>query len=240
MRKIKRWLLITIASPPMAGLILAGFAGVCGQLLACRAKEKMSVLRKIGTERGICAVLGDAKCELALKLATQSELLIYVQLPRREDAETARKVVDDAGFYGTRIFIETGPLTHLHLADNLADALIAAGPATSISETEVLRVLRPEGKALLGDKVLIKNFLGEKFPIVWPVWFYSRVRAVNVVLQHRDGTDDELGGRCAGFMGHLDGVTAGLEKSHRLVRTSPRRLDRKDGFIDPAQLDLRV
>ena len=146
MRKIKLWLLITIAGV------------VCGQLLACRAKEKVSVLREIGTERGICVVLGDAKCELALKLATQSELLIYVQLPRREDAETARKVVDDAGFYGTRIFIESGPLTHLHLADNLADALIAAGPATSISETEVLRVLRPEGKALLGDKVLIKRF----------------------------------------------------------------------------------
>jgi len=148
MRKIGLWLLITIV----------GFAGVCGSSPVYGTEEMMTVLSKIGTEKGICVVLGDAKCELALKLAAGSELLIYVQLPRPEDVETARKLIDDAGFYGTRIFIETGPLEHLHLADNLADALIAVGPAAVVSQTEVLRVLRPEGKALLGDKVLIKPF----------------------------------------------------------------------------------
>ena len=88
-----------------------------------------------------------------------SELLIYVQLQRREDVESACRIVDDAGFYGTRIFVEKGSLTRLHLADNLADVLIAVGKtASKISETEALRVLRPQAKALLGRKVLTKPF----------------------------------------------------------------------------------
>ncbi|MHC4285956.1 MAG: hypothetical protein ACYSWZ_23730 [Planctomycetota bacterium] len=108
--------------------------------------------------RGICVVLGDTKCELALKLASQSDLLIYVQLPREKDVEAARKTVDAAGFYGTRIFVEKGDLTRLHLADNIADALVAIGDAAGISRAEALRVVRPQGKALLGRKVLTKRF----------------------------------------------------------------------------------
>ena len=116
------------------------------------------ILDRIGVSRGICVVLGDTQLELALELARKSELLIYVQLPQSEDIEKARKAADDAGLYGTRIYVEKGDLTHLHLADNLADALIAVGEATKISEAEALRILRPEGKALVGKKELIKPF----------------------------------------------------------------------------------
>ena len=122
------------------------------------AKQSKPILEKIGVTRGICVVLGDAKCKLAIKLARQSELLIYVQLPQTKDVDRARRAADDAGLYGTRIFIEKGVLTRLHLADNLADALVVVGKATDISETEVLRVLRPQGKALLGAKILVKPF----------------------------------------------------------------------------------
>jgi len=122
------------------------------------ANPKDAILERIGVSRGICVVLGDPKCELALQLARESELLIYAQFPRAEDMETACRVTDAAGLYGTRIFIEKGPLTRLHLADNLADALIAVGEATGISESEAIRVLHPQGKAILGRKELIKPF----------------------------------------------------------------------------------
>jgi len=122
------------------------------------AKQDQSILDKIGVSRGICVVLGDTKCELALKLARQSELLIYVQLPGSEDVEKARRAADAAGLYGTRIFVDKGALSKVHLADNLSCALIAVGEATDISEAEVLRVLRPQAKALLGRKVLVKPF----------------------------------------------------------------------------------
>ena len=116
------------------------------------------LLEKIGVARGICVVLGDTDLKLALELARTSELLLYVQLPQAEDVEKGRRIADAAGLYGTRIYVEKGALTRLHLADNLADALIAVGEATGLAETEALRVLRPEGKVLLGQKELIKPF----------------------------------------------------------------------------------
>jgi len=127
------------------------------QPFICAART-IPILDKIGVTRGICVVPGDAKCELALKLARQSELLIYVQLTRAEDVESARRAADKAGFYGTRIFVEQGEVTKLHLADNIADAVVVVRGPIGISDTEVLRVLRPEGKALLGRKVLTKAF----------------------------------------------------------------------------------
>jgi outer membrane protein assembly factor BamB len=142
--------LITVAC------ILLGSA--CGGF-AFAAERAERILDRIGATRGICVVLGDHRCEIALDLVKQTELLIYIQLPRGEDVEKARQIVDDAGFYGTRIFIEKGELTKLHLADNLADALVAVGTARAeISQAEALRVLRPQGKALLGRKVLTKPF----------------------------------------------------------------------------------
>ncbi len=119
------------------------------------ARQDESILDRIGVNRGICVVLGDNRCETALELARRSEMLIYVQLPRVEDVEAARRIVDDAGFYGTRIFVEKGPLTKLHLADNLADAVVVVDRAP---RAEVLRVLHPEGRALIRGKVLIKHF----------------------------------------------------------------------------------
>ncbi len=141
MRKKKAGLLMTIA-----GIVF------CWPLVSM-AKQGQPILDKIGVTRGICIVLGDNKCELALELARNSELLIYVQLRRAKDVEKARRIVDEAGFYGTHIFVEKGPLSKLHIGDNLADAVVAVGRAP---KAEVLRVLRPKGKALLGREVLVK------------------------------------------------------------------------------------
>lgn len=122
------------------------------------AVQSTPSLSDIGVTRGICVVLGDAKCELALQLARQSDLLIYVQLPRAEDVQAARGIVDEAKFYGTRVFVESGALAELHLADNLADALIAVGEGAGVPDAEALRVVRPGGKVLLGRKVVVKPF----------------------------------------------------------------------------------
>ena len=137
-------------------LIIATIGILLSQPIASPARQGRSILERIDVTRGICVVLGDAECERALQLARQSELLIYLQLPRAEDVQAAREIADEAGLYGKRIFIEKGSLAKLHLADNLADALIAIGRRSDVSEAEALRVLRPGGKALLGRKVLTK------------------------------------------------------------------------------------
>ena len=116
------------------------------------------ILNKIGVTRGICVLLGDIGGKMAISLARESELLIYLQLTSAEDVKAASRAIDSAGFYGTRIFVDKGTLSRVHLADNLADALITVGKETKISESEVLRVLCPRGIALMDGKELVKPF----------------------------------------------------------------------------------
>jgi len=147
MRRTNVWLLTAIV-----GLMLC-------QPCVCIARSRPGV-EGIAGKRGICVVLNDTKCELALKMARNpaNAGLIYVQLERAEDVEMARRAADEAGFYGKRIFVEKGELKSLYLADNIADSVIVRGKAVKFSEREVLRVLRPGGKARLGRKVLVKPF----------------------------------------------------------------------------------
>jgi len=125
---------------------------------APQALDAKMVIDKMNITRGICVVLGDKGCKLALDLVRNSELTIFVQLEDAVDMQSARQAVDDAGFYGTRIYVEQGKPTRIHLANNIADALVVLGDVSGLSKAEALRVLRPDGKALLGQKELTKSF----------------------------------------------------------------------------------
>lgn len=127
---------------------------VCCAPVACAAAQADSLLEDIGAARGICVVLGDGAAERAVELARKSELLIYVQSADAKEVQAAREAVDAAGLYGTRIFVDKGPATRLNLADNIADAVI--GQTRGIPDAEILRVLRPQGKAMLAGRVLVK------------------------------------------------------------------------------------
>jgi outer membrane protein assembly factor BamB len=138
--------------------LLALLAIASGGITAPAAKPADPLVQQLGVTRGLCVVLGDPDCALALKLARETELLIYTQLPEAAAVDRARRLVDDAGLYGTRIYIEHGPVARLHLGDNLADALIATGDWAGLHEAEALRVLRPQGKAILGAREVLKPF----------------------------------------------------------------------------------
>ena len=116
------------------------------------------LLRQINVSRGICVLLGDRQCRVARKWAVASELTVYVQLPGADEVQAARQAADGAGLYGTRIFVERGTPARIGLADNLADAVVAVGDAAGVVKAEVLRVLRPEGKAMVGSEQWVKPF----------------------------------------------------------------------------------
>ena len=145
--------LMSLTGMLMTILIIWIFVNCQGEL-----NEPKQIIKEIGLSRGICVLLDDKDCKLAIKLARESDLLIYVQLTNVRDVEAARQLVDDAGFYGSRIFIEKGELSRIHLADNLADVLIKVDKKTNITEAEALRVIRPQGKAFIDNKKLIKPF----------------------------------------------------------------------------------
>jgi len=116
------------------------------------------ILERLGITRGIVVVLGDASCETALALAGKSELSVFTQFGDKGDVEDARRRAYEAGFLGTRIFIDEGDPSHLNLADNIADALVVLDGATAVSEKEALRVVHPEGKVLMEGRELVKPF----------------------------------------------------------------------------------
>jgi outer membrane protein assembly factor BamB len=147
--------------PNRATFVLLG-ALVCGLARPGLAIEPgatvESALRTIGVRRGICAVLDDRGCRLARALASSSELIVYVQLSRGEDVAAARRAADRAGLYGTRIFVDQGTGQRIGLADDLADAVIVPAGPSAVSRAEILRVLRPEGRAILGGELVVKPF----------------------------------------------------------------------------------
>ncbi len=116
------------------------------------------ILDRIGVSRGICVVLSDQNCKFSLDLVQKSELVIYVPLSKDDQVLAARRAADAAGFYGTRIYVEKSDPQTINLADNIADVLIALSDTLHITENEVLRILRPEGKALFKNKDLVKPF----------------------------------------------------------------------------------
>src|SRR5262245_17506231 len=75
---------------------------------AASAEDAAGYLAKIGTPRGLCVVLGDPQGELAMALSRQSELMIFWQSPREDEAAALRKTADAAGLLGTRLYFQQG------------------------------------------------------------------------------------------------------------------------------------
>lgn len=123
--------------------------------------QTREVLEKAGVRRGICVVLSDRPAPLAVELAEASDLRVYVQLPASDRVAALRKAADQRGLLGNRVFVQQGAWSHLHLADNLADLIVVgevAGSPAGVPRTEVLRVLRPGGKAFIGTEEIVKPF----------------------------------------------------------------------------------
>jgi len=133
-----------------------------GTLQAAEADANArQVIQNLGINRGICVLLDQDPAKLAVALARQSELTVYVQLPTSEATAAVQSQVDAAGLLGTRVYVETGPWSHIHLADNLADAVVVmpeAAPAAGSNRDELLRVVNPLGKVLLADQQITKPF----------------------------------------------------------------------------------
>ena len=141
---------------PVQGILLSVF------WLGVTAFGETSIesdLQKIGCSRGIVAVLevpnGDV--EYPTRLARDSELVIYVQSSDLRLANEVRRVADANGLLGRRIFVSSGPLSSIHLTDNLVDCIWVSPLAKDQTpRDELLRVLRPGGKAMGRETSLVK------------------------------------------------------------------------------------
>jgi len=141
-----RWLLVLIC------LITAGTGSAAEQ-------KDDALLQKIGMQKGICVFLGlpeDGKQHAVVKLAENSDLMIYVQCSAEKDVRAVREAAEATGLLGKKIWVDHGSYSQIQMASNLADTIFAGSSAGGPMKKEVLRVLRPEGKAFFGNETLVK------------------------------------------------------------------------------------
>jgi len=151
---------------PQGGGLIRFTLALCALSACAFSAEKpaadpsaQAILRQVGTAGGLCVLVGQPRPDFAVELAQAGGLAVYVQAAKPEEAQAAREAAESAGLLGQRIFVDQGPLSRLQMAANLADALWAGETvrgADGPSEAELLRVLRPGGKAFVGAKELVK------------------------------------------------------------------------------------
>ena len=112
------------------------------------------VIEMSGITHGICCVLGGDNGKLALELAGSEGFLVNLLDPQNSTVTAMRNAADEKGLYGKSMVVIKGSLKQLPYADNTVDLIVTAHLTDSqlgeLSPGELLRVLRPRGKAVIG------------------------------------------------------------------------------------------
>jgi len=128
------------------------FAGSPHGSLFAQAAE--TILKETGIQRGYCLVLGLETGQLALELARRSQLTVHAVSPDAEKVAAARKALDAAGVYGSRVCVDQFPLEKVPYADYFANLIVSetAIVGGNLPEAaEVFRMLKPlGGTAMIG------------------------------------------------------------------------------------------
>ncbi|QDT84875.1 PQQ-binding-like beta-propeller repeat protein [Gimesia chilikensis] len=117
-------------------------------------------LPKLNTKQGICVILGplpDQQVSEINRLIEQTQFQIYFQSSDAVQLAELRKLADQRGFLGSRLFADAGTNNSIALASNLADVVLVPVPLKNDqTRAEILRVLRPQGTAYHSEGELTK------------------------------------------------------------------------------------
>jgi len=119
-----------------------------------------SAASKLEVQKGIVAVLGfsEADASSVVSLASSDGPRIYFQSADASVVNAVRVAAEQAQLLTIRISADAGSLSSIHLSENLADGvLVAKAAAEQVTDAEVLRVLRPRGIAIIGNRKLVKQ-----------------------------------------------------------------------------------
>lgn len=123
------------------------------RLYARAAKE---IVNRTGITKGYCLDLGCGTGQLAYELAKLTDLNIYAVESDPAKAAKARKLLDEAGLYGTRVTVLQRSLTETELPNYFANLIVSGASvengADSIPQKEIDRILRPYGGSVCVGK----------------------------------------------------------------------------------------
>ena len=122
-------------------------------------EQARQALDQCPQSRGVVAVIGlpDGDPAYVRELAAARELTVYFQSDDLRQVNAVRRLVDESGLLGRRVFADHGALSSIHLSHNLADVVFVAPELSGqVSEAEILRVLHPRAKAHIGDRTIEK------------------------------------------------------------------------------------
>ena len=113
------------------------------------AKAAEEIMAKTGITKGYCLDLGCGDGRLAYELAKRTDLNIYAVEPDPAKAAQARKRLDDAGLYGTRVTVLQRSLSETELPNYFANLIVSGASirqgANDVPKKEINRILRPYG-----------------------------------------------------------------------------------------------
>ena len=126
-------------------------------LLGSAAADVGKDVARLQVQRGIIAVIGISAQEVddVTEIAKQTEALVYVQANDAQVLNRLRNQLRAQDLLGRRVFVDRGAASSIQLADNVADGAWISASATA-NDAEVLRVLRPKGIAVWGERTLVK------------------------------------------------------------------------------------
>ncbi len=112
-----------------------------------------AIVRLSGVRRGYCMVLSAGEGRLAFELARRTDLKIVCVEPDKRRAEAARRALDAAGLYGSRVTVHTTRGGRLPMSAYCANLIVCDETVASARlpafTPELMRILKPCGGTIL-------------------------------------------------------------------------------------------
>ena len=137
--------------------ILFFFIGLTLFLFTCpsRAGSADEILERSGVRGGLIVHIGSGDGRLLADLPTQQGCLLHGLETDPVKVQAAREFLLDRGLYG-KISVDLFDGQKLPYAENLVNLIVIDSPRISIRRQEILRVLVPNGVAVINGKKIIK------------------------------------------------------------------------------------
>ncbi len=111
---------------------------------------------------GLCVFLGGTEVIAdAAKVIASGPWIVHWLEADEKVAQRARNELRERGLYG-QVTVEHWPETHLPYADNLVNLILSENNELAIERDELLRVLAPQGTALIGGEDGMRRLTGER------------------------------------------------------------------------------